>query len=325
MNLIQVSLTIATHIHINISLKSAEGGPSSQVVLDLGTGPFALFAIVAAKAGAKKVYAIEASTEAAKSARETIKKLGYSDKIEVLEGFSTDITLPEQADVCIAEIVGSVCSEEGAYATILDAHKRLVKNPTDDKNWIPSRIQTYGAPASYTLHHLFRPPGFDWNKLDGEPVRFNCRDEGLQLLSDPVLVEDISFANIESDALQKKKQVVFTVDEKRIEENNKKFLEEMKRGRVVDAEGNAQTAASSVTGIALWPRLLLSDDVEINSRHYPDGGHQKSHWQTVLPIMSTEPVAVKGGDKIDVSFDFNVGEEVTKPSTYKITGNVVSV
>ena len=172
-------------------LKSAEGGPSSQVVLDLGTGPFALFAIVAAKAGAKKVYAIEASKEAAKTARETIKKLGYSDKIEVLEGFSTDITLPEQADVCIAEIVGSVCSEEGAYATILDAHKRLVKNPTDEKNWIPSRIQTYGAPASYTLHHLFRPPGFDWNKLDGEPVRFNCRDEGLQLLSDPVVVEDI--------------------------------------------------------------------------------------------------------------------------------------
>jgi len=86
-----------------------------------------------------------------------------------------------------------------------------------------------------------------------------------------------------------------------------------------------QTAANSVTGIALWPRLLLSDDVEINSRHFPDGGHQKSHWQTVLPIMSTEPVAVKGGDQIDVSFEFNVGEEVTKPSTYKISGNVISV
>ena len=32
-------------------LKSAEGGPESQVVLDLGTGPFALFAVIAAKNG----------------------------------------------------------------------------------------------------------------------------------------------------------------------------------------------------------------------------------------------------------------------------------
>ena len=36
-------------------LNSAADGPGSQVVLDLGTGPFALFAIIAAKNGAGKV------------------------------------------------------------------------------------------------------------------------------------------------------------------------------------------------------------------------------------------------------------------------------
>mmetsp|Transcript_39800 Transcript_39800/g.89135 ORF Transcript_39800/g.89135 Transcript_39800/m.89135 type:complete len:169 (+) Transcript_39800:67-573(+) len=42
-------------------------------VLDVGTGPFALLAIMAARAGATKVYACEANPEAAKRAREAVK------------------------------------------------------------------------------------------------------------------------------------------------------------------------------------------------------------------------------------------------------------
>ncbi|KAL7466894.1 hypothetical protein ACHAXS_007166 [Conticribra weissflogii] len=309
-------------------LNSAEGGPESQVVLDLGTGPFALFAVLAAKNGAGKVFAIEASEEAAEAARDTVKKLGYDDKITILEGFSTDISLPDgmKADFCVAEIVGSVASEEGAYATILDAHKRLVKNPNDPKSWIPSRIQTYAAPASYTLHNLFLPPAFDWTKLNGEPVRFNCRDEGLQLLSDPVLVEDISFANVEKDSgTSTKKEVVFSLSGDRIQKNIKSFNEEFKRGRLPKEEAERLSIATgnSVSGIALWPRLLLDDSVEVNSRHYPDGGHQKSHWQTVLPIMAATPVTVTAGDQVAVSFDFNVPIDVVKPASYKIDGTVI--
>merc|ERR1712238_192095 len=97
---------------------------------------------------------------------------------------------------------GSICTEEGAYATILDAHRRLVERPNDPKSWIPCRMQTYCAPASYTLHSLFRPPGFDLSKLNGEPVRFNCRDFGLGLLSDPKLIEDVSFADIDDGKSQ---------------------------------------------------------------------------------------------------------------------------
>jgi Ribosomal protein L11 methyltransferase (PrmA) len=97
-------------------LNAAPGGPKSQTVLDLGTGPFALFAVMAAEMGAGKVYAIEANKDIADNARKVIKELGYDNVITVLDGFSTDITLPnkDKADLIVAEIVGSIATEEGA-------------------------------------------------------------------------------------------------------------------------------------------------------------------------------------------------------------------
>ena len=38
--------------------------------------------------------------------------------IEVIEGYSTDVTLPEKVDLLVAEIVGDIASEEGLVAGI---------------------------------------------------------------------------------------------------------------------------------------------------------------------------------------------------------------
>jgi len=308
--------------------------PAQQTVLDLGTGPFALFAISAAQAGAGKVYAIEANSDAARSARDTVKQLGFQDVITVIEGFSTEITLPSKADFAIAEIIGSVATEEGAYATILDAHERHLKRPEDAGSWIPSRIQTYAAPAGYTLHNMFKPPAFDWGKLDGEPVRFNCRDDALQLLSDPVLIEDISFNEIKrraparsGNSSTESKTLSFVIDGRRMTENTGKFRDELRRGglRKTELEQMTTNTGQTVSGIALWPRLLLSADeqIQINTRTYPNGDHQKSHWQTVLPIMSSVPIKVKNGDEVVVQVNFNVPDNVLTAPTYKLDGDII--
>ena len=51
------------------------------------------------------------------------------DTIEVIEGFSTAITLPEPADLLVAEISGSVATEEGMCHSIRDARLRHMARP----------------------------------------------------------------------------------------------------------------------------------------------------------------------------------------------------
>ncbi|CAB9499396.1 arginine N-methyltransferase PRMT10 [Seminavis robusta] len=312
-------------------------GPESQTVLDLGTGPFALFAIMAAEMGAGKVYAIEANPEVANYARKFIQKQGFDDVITVLDGYSTDVTLPnnEKADIVVAEICGSISSEEGAYGTILDAHKRLIKDPTNAANWIPNRIQTWAAPASYTLHNLFVPPEFDWTKIANEPVRFNCRDLGLALLDEPQCVEDITFADIDilksstgsgSKGGTRSKTLSFKASGDRITDNTSVFFDEYRKGRLdkEKASSLATKAARSCSGIAFWPRIYLpgssdSSEYVINSRTHPEGGPQKSHWQTVLPVMGATPVGgIQGGDVIEVTCNFDTPEGTNKSPKYTV-------
>ena len=68
-----------------------------DVVLDIGTGT-GIYAIAAARAGARHVYAVEAG-RIAKAARTLFEANGVADRITLIRGLSTRITLPERADV----------------------------------------------------------------------------------------------------------------------------------------------------------------------------------------------------------------------------------
>jgi hypothetical protein len=88
-------------------------------------------------------------------------------------------------------------------------------------------------------------------------------------------------------------------------------------------------AARSCTGIAFWPRLFLpgvsgaSDQYVISSRNHPDGFAQKSHWQTVLPIMAATPArGIQGGDKINVVCNFDVPDGAATAPRYRVDAQV---
>lgn len=89
----------------NIRYKQAiEQAVPGKVVCDIGTGT-GFLSILAAKAGAKKVYSVEMDVGRANFARNIIQQIGLNDVIEVINSnfYDTDIA----ADVYISETIGS--------------------------------------------------------------------------------------------------------------------------------------------------------------------------------------------------------------------------
>ena len=72
-----------------------------DVVVDVGTGSGVL-AVAAAQAGAKRVYAIEGRPIANVAAR-FFQGSGFGDRINLIRGMSTEITLPERADILVSD------------------------------------------------------------------------------------------------------------------------------------------------------------------------------------------------------------------------------
>ena len=112
-----------------------------DVVLDIGTGSGVL-AVALARAGARRVYAIEASDIAAVAAR-VFEANGVTDRVTLTPGWSRQIELPERADLLVAEIIGNEPLEEEILETTLDARRRLLK-PT--ARLVPHALELLARP-----------------------------------------------------------------------------------------------------------------------------------------------------------------------------------
>ena len=77
---------------------------AGKVVLDVGCGTGVL-ALFAAKAGAKKVYAVEA-TRSADLARILIKGNKVEDVVTVIQSTVEEVELPEKVDIIVSEFMG---------------------------------------------------------------------------------------------------------------------------------------------------------------------------------------------------------------------------
>jgi protein arginine N-methyltransferase 1 len=131
--------------------KALEAHARGKVVLDIGTGAHADWAIAAAEAGADRVYAMEAMDDAFRSARDLIGKHPLGDRISLIAGLSWEVTLPEPVDLCISEIIGNIGSSEAAPAVLNDARRRFL---VPNGQMIPFRCDT--SIAAIALPDSFR-------------------------------------------------------------------------------------------------------------------------------------------------------------------------
>ncbi len=142
-----------------------------DVVVDLGTGSGVL-AVAAAQAGAKRVYAIEARPIAEVAAC-FFQGSGLGDRITLIRGMSTEIALPERADVLVSEMIGDDPLAEQILETSCDAVARLLK---PDARLIPSALRIYTTPVvvpqKLRQRAFFTPETLDrWQHWYGLPFR----------------------------------------------------------------------------------------------------------------------------------------------------------
>ena len=104
-----------------------------KVVLDVGTGT-GILAIFAIQAGARKVYAVEAS-ESAVMARILVEANGYANKIEVIQAKLEEVLLPELVDIIISEPIGFLLGERHCCP-------------------VPIVVTAYGKPSFYSLNKI---------------------------------------------------------------------------------------------------------------------------------------------------------------------------
>uniref|UniRef100_A0A8C1D7W8 Histone-arginine methyltransferase CARM1 n=1 Tax=Cyprinus carpio carpio TaxID=630221 RepID=A0A8C1D7W8_CYPCA len=97
-----------------------------KVVLDVGCGS-GILSFFAVQAGARKVYAVEASTMA-QHAEVLVNSNRLSERVVVIPGKVEEVSLPEQVDIIISEPMGYMLFNERMLESYLHAKKYLKPN-----------------------------------------------------------------------------------------------------------------------------------------------------------------------------------------------------
>mmetsp|Transcript_107473 Transcript_107473/g.302443 ORF Transcript_107473/g.302443 Transcript_107473/m.302443 type:complete len:397 (-) Transcript_107473:19-1209(-) len=246
---------------------AGEAGQLSAV--DIGTGPFALLAIIAARAGARRVYAIEKRSWAAAMARKAVTDAGLEDQVQIIEGDSTQVVLPERVDFVVSELIGNIALAEGVVDIIRDARSRFLapRKAGGRAQMIPARCQTLVAPIAYANHDLLQAKGADFL----QPFRLYSESTDLRFLAPPQVLEDFDYSGASGHSgLSEVGELAFGLSRQ------------------------IATDAGGLSGIALWPRVVLDDESTIDIQG------RRSHWTYVVVLLSPHPVPLSAPSVLEL-------------------------
>ncbi len=114
----------------------------NDVVLDLGTGS-GIMALLAAQAGAKKIFAVEFDSLVSKIAGSIIKSNIFKSKIKLVVGDARNYSHPHKVkfNVVVSELLTTGMVDEPQIQAINNLHKKKLVD--DSTIFLPSRHDTY--------------------------------------------------------------------------------------------------------------------------------------------------------------------------------------
>jgi len=269
-----------------------------DVVLDIGTGT-GILAIAAARAGARHVYAIEASG-IWKLAKAIFKANGLADRITLIEGWSTQVNLPEKADVLISEMIGNEPMAENTLEITTDAMKRLIK---PEARLIPNKIRIDGLPVTIPRNELKKHTFIEetirewksWYEIDFSPLVEVARNSPNKFFINPFLVRDWKALSAPI--------VLADIDLKNIKD--------LTINNTITVTANT---SGQLDGILEFFELEVCPTKQFST--HPSKADETNHWLSPVWIL-TEPLNLQTGDRFVVTYQYRITEDQFKVSVVR--------
>jgi hypothetical protein len=214
---------------------------------------------------------------------------GLSDRITLVPGSSTHVTLPERAHVLISEIIGNEPLQEHVLESTRDAIQRFLE---PDAKFVPRMLRIYAVPVeipeSVVARFRFMESSLatwaEWYGVDFAPLGEANPPHAFRVflrphrprewirLCEPALLAEIDFATGHSPSLE-------------TETLARSTREGLLNGVVVYFE------------LGLSPTHALSVD--------PAGVDERCNWRIPIWIMP-EPVNVKAGQRLKLTYTYGL-------------------
>ncbi len=239
-----------------------------DVVLDVGAGS-GILSVLAAKAGAARVYAVEQTTIAV-MAQELAVANGVADIVRVVQEDIVEIEPPEQVDVIVSEWLGGFGIDEGMLVPVIAARDRWLK---PGGAMIPASVTAWTA----LVHDRYLADAIDF--LLGNPYGLEFRDLIEKTVNE--LSYSGGFRHLAADDRRSTSGRLWTTEAGQIPLEQAGGPHEAETALTVDAHGTANA-------LALWFSAELAPGVSLSI----GPGDPPTHWgMTTAPLRSQVTLA----------------------------------